>query len=374
MIGIYDRISSKLGEREKNGNLRTLKIAENSVDFYSNDYLGLAGNKDLQEIIAENYRATGIVSNGATGSRLLSGNSQFCEELEVYLAKLFKAESCLLFNSGYSACQAVVSSIPGRGDTIIYDEHIHACAKDGARLSLAKFYTFRHNQVADLEKKIKLATGSCFVVIESVYSMDGDIAPIEDILALCKKFKAQLIVDEAHSTGVYGENGSGLLCELGLQEEVFTRIYTFGKAMGVHGACVASAAVVKEYLINFARSFVFTTALPLHSLVSIKSAFDFLLHQPDLPGSLFRNIAAYRKIISNQAGIISSSAIQTVLVNGNDHAKSLAAKMQQQGMDVRPILAPTVKEGSERLRICLHTFNSSAQIEKLTSIIAAHNT
>ncbi len=368
-MNIFSEINKKLEARRVEGNLRGLSFNNGLVDFYSNDYLGLARNAELKEIISHNYEAFSSVSNGATGSRLLSGNSLFYEELEQQLAHIFSGEAALIFNSGYMACQAVVATLASRGDTIIYDEYIHACVKDGARLSQAKFFSFRHNDLNDLENKIKKAVGLCYVVIETVYSMDGDIAPLQEIVTLCKRHNALLIVDEAHSTGIYGEKGSGLLCASGLHNEVFIRIYTFGKAMGVHGACVVSTQVVKEYLINFARAFIFTTALPLHSLVSIQAAFEFIHSHADLASDLFKNIELFASQLKTLGLSSTETSIQTVKIPGNKKVKQLAKALQQDGIDVRPIVSPTVKVGQERLRICLHNFNQPAEIEQLIQCI-----
>ncbi len=368
-MDIIERINKKLLERKEKGNFRSLMIGQGLVDFFSNDYLGLARDPELHRVINDDYHKESTIGNGATGSRLLSGNSRFCEDLEKELASIFSGQSALLFNSGYMACQAVLSTVPARGDTIIYDEYIHACAKDGARLSQAKYFSFRHNDLADLENKIKKASGICFIMVESIYSMDGDVALLEEIIKLCRLYGALLIVDEAHSTGVYGEGGSGMVCEANLQEEVFLRIYTFGKAMGVHGACIVGANEIRDYLINFARTFIFTTALPLHSLVSIKAAFNFIAKHPEVRRRLFKNIEHYQDILNPHGIATSGGSIQTIKISGNQEVKLLATNLQNAGFDVRPILSPTVKVGEERLRICLHNFNLTSQIDRLTELL-----
>lgn len=371
------RLKGLLDKRGLKGNLRSLATGGHLVDFFSNDYLGLARNQELWQLIRKNYDDLGDKSNGATGSRLLSGNSVYCEQLEGYLASIFKAETVLLFNSGYSANQAVLSSIPQKGDTIIYDEHIHACIKEGARLGFARHYSFKHNDTSDLKKKLDLAAGNIFVVIESIYSMDGDEGAVEETLKICKQYGANLIVDEAHSTGVLGENGNGLVCSLGLEKEVFLRIYTFGKGMGVHGACVVGPEVVKSYLVNFARPIIYTTALPAHSLVSIRSAFDYLKNNLALQEKLRKvikhfDLATRAKHFPESTGnyfLSNSGAIKILVTPGNDNAKRLAKVIQGEGFDVRPILSPTVKEGQERIRICLHTFNTINEIDQLIELI-----
>jgi 8-amino-7-oxononanoate synthase len=366
-----DSLRKRLQERKEKGNLRSLALSKGMADFFSNDYLGLARSKELSENInSEYFRQHGNL-NGSTGSRLLSGNSEYIVELEKYLAELFKAESALLFNSGYNANLSLLSAIPQKNDTIIYDELIHASLKDGARLSFAKRFSFSHNDLADLEAKIKNGSGQIFVVIESVYSMDGDFTPLKEMVELCEKYNAALIVDEAHSTGIWGEKGNGLLCILKLEKRVFARIHTFGKAMGVHGACICGSKELTDFLINFARPFIYTTALPLHALISIKQSFEFLSKNIPLQEGIKKNISLFKSGLKSVGGklVESESPIQVIKIGGNEETKTIAASIRQKGFDVRPILSPTVKEGEERLRVCLHTYNTEKEIQDLLSVI-----
>jgi 8-amino-7-oxononanoate synthase len=356
----------KLQERESNDLLRKLTTSTGLVDFTSNDYLGLASSRELFQTISDKMESLGQHQNGAGGSRLLSGNSGYAEQVESRLAGIFKGESALIFNSGYAANLSALSSIPQRGDTIIYDELAHACIKDGARLSLAKRFSFKHNDLNDLESKLGRAEGKVFVAVESVYSMDGDQCPLEQLVNVTEKFKASIILDEAHSTGVMGKGGSGLAVSLGLENRIEIRVYTFGKAMGVHGACVVGSGKLKQYLVNFARPFIYTTALPPHSVVAIDCAFDYLHRKSHLQQDLTENISLFLQSARGfENSMLSRSAIQTALFPGNKNARSAAAALQKKGFDVRPILSPTVPEGSERLRICLHTFNSKDEIENV---------
>jgi len=362
-------LQQKLTERERQGSLRFLSEPNPSkVDFTSNDYLGLARSQELFQQIQNKTEGLAKKWNGSTGSRLLSGNSDYTEATEHELAKLFKSESSLIFNSGYSANLGVLSSLPQRHDTILYDELAHTCIKDGARLSMAKRISFRHNDLNDLESKIKKAPGKIFIAVESVYSMDGDECPLRELTEIAEKFGAIIILDEAHSTGVRGTNGSGLAVSLGLEDKIAIRIFTFGKAMGVHGACVAGSETLKRYLINFARPFIYTTAMSPHSIVSIRCSFDYLMHNTQLQEQLDLKIQLY---VTNVSGIQnrtnSLSSIQTVLFEGNETTKNAACELQQHNLDVRAILSPTVPPGSERLRICLHTFNSDDDIMNLCS-------
>jgi 8-amino-7-oxononanoate synthase len=374
MKPIEQKLLAQLTARQHAGNLRGLPSSSGKTDFCSNDYLGLARDPTLHTQIQEAYRQEHHPANGSTGSRLISGNNPLALTLERELAEVFKAEQTLLFNSGYAANTAVLSAIPQKGDTILYDDSIHASLKEGARLSFANRFSFRHNDLADLERRLQRATGDIFVVAESVYSMDGDFAPLDGLLNVCERYGANLVWDEAHSTGLWGNGGSGIACGEGLHERIFARIYTFGKAMGVHGACIAGSRVLVEYLINFARPFIYTTALPLHSLVSVREAFRFLAAHSELPGAIHAKIAAFRWA-AGQHGILeklipSSSPIQAVRIGGNEQTKWVATHLWDAGADVRPILSPTVREGEERLRICLHVYNTDEEIAGLVRLLA----
>ena len=308
--------------------------------------------------------------NGSTGSRLLSGDSALAAEVENKLAGIFKSKASLLFNSGYSANLAVLSSIPQKDDTVVYDELSHASIKDGIRLSLAKKYSFRHNDLADLEKKISKSTGRIFVVVESIYSMDGDACPLTDLIKLSEKHNFSIILDEAHSTGVTGHDGAGLCVANGLQEKVDIRIYTFGKGLGVCGACVAGSENLISYLVNYARPFIYTTAPSQHAIASIGCAFDFLSKNLQLQQTLQKKIERF----VGAAGVLANrtqslSAIQTLIIPGNNPVRQAAKSLQQNGFDVRPIVSPTVPAGAERLRICLHVYNSDQEIESLAKAL-----
>ena len=354
--------------RAGSGLLRKLTFSSGSVDFCSNDYLGFARSPALVKQIQDAEALTSIAS-GSTGSRLLSGNSALAEELEAFLAQFHQAEAALVFNSGYDANVGLLSCLPRRGDTLLTDELIHASMIDGARLSYATRHRFRHNDLNDLEARLKKATGTAYVAVESVYSMDGDMAPLTELAHLCDRYGAALLVDEAHATGVFGPNGEGLVVALGLQDRVFARIHTFGKALGVHGAAVVGPDVLRRYLINFARPFIYSTALPPHSLLAIRCAYEHLKAHPNPVAELHGQIELFRQ--KTQASpatawwIPSRTPIQGLVVPGNEPCRAVAAALQAAGLDVRPILSPTVPAGQERLRICLHSFNTEAEMNKL---------
>jgi len=373
MNRVEQYLAGKLQERVQAGNLRKLNIQAAPIDLFSNDYLGLVTTGTLADLMkpAQN----GLHTTGSTGSRLLSGNSEQAEILEKTIAAFHKAEAALLFNSGYDANMGLLASITGRHTTILSDELCHASLIDGIRLSASsRKYKFTHNDLSDLEEKLKKYTseGPIIVVTESIFSMDGDSAPLANMVSLCETYDAQLIVDEAHATGVIGNHGEGLVCSLGLQDKVFARVHTFGKALGCHGAAVAGNNVLKEYLINFARPFIYTTALPGHSIHAAYCAYQYLSQHTFSNRPLHELISHFRSRI-NESGrhgwIDSSSPIQALVVGDNDRSKLLASKLQKAGMQVKPILHPTVPSGMERLRICLHTFNTKDQVDSLFEIL-----
>lgn len=359
-------LQGKLKERTENGLLRKLTNTALPFDFCSNDYLGFAQSLLLKQAIEKQTLNNSSFKNGAGGSRLLSGNHPYTEETEQFVANFHQATAGLIFNSGYDANVGLLSAVPQRGDTIITDELIHASLIDGARLSHAERYKFRHNDLTDLEQKLKNAKGISYVVVESVYSMDGDNAPLQEIVQLCSQYGANLIVDEAHATGIFGEKGQGLVVQLGLTKDVFARIVTFGKAIGTHGAIILGSCELRNYLINFARSFIYTTAAPIHNIIAINCAYQMLIEY-DYISQITQKITLYNELIKgiDLPTIQSSSAIQTILCSGNANARKAAVSLQEKGFDVKAILSPTVAEGKERLRICLHTYNSDEEIKNL---------
>lgn len=322
---------------------RSLQVNEGLFDFCSNDYLSFARSEKARGEI-HTFLGDQTYLLGATGSRSISGNSSYAETLEQFLANFHKAEAGLLFNSGYDANLGLFSCIAKKEDVLICDELIHASIIDGCRLSYASRFRFAHNCVSDLEKKIQLARGTVFVAVESVYSMDGDMAPLAEIAAVCKKYHANLIVDEAHATGIFGRNGKGLVSALGLEKDVFARVHTFGKAIGCHGAVVLGSEVLRNYLINFARSFIFTTALPIHSLISVRTAYE------DLRADNFDNTHLHKMIQHFKEGFLklhdvflidSVSPIQSIIIPGNERVRSVSSQLYRthkiKGGTFRPI-------------------------------------
>jgi 8-amino-7-oxononanoate synthase len=357
-----EHFTQKLAKRKQENALRVLPNSNNSlIDFCSNDYLGFA--KPMQT-------AQSISMVGSTGSRLLRGNHAIHEETEQIIALHHKAESALLFNSGYTANLGLIDCITERNHIILYDALAHASIRDGIRLSIAKGYAFEHNNLTALQQQLEKHQGAIiWVITESVFSMDGDQAPIVPMADLCEKYQANLIVDEAHALGVFGENGAGLVHELGICNKVFARIITFGKALGCHGAAIVGSNLLTDYLLNFCRAFIYTTALPPAAVQHIKQGYQQLLDSSNQQ-QLNQNIALFKKQLNHNVRIIPSiSAIQCILISANKQVKLAAKQLQQKGMDVRPILSPTVPVSQERLRICLHGFNTAEEISTLTNAI-----
>lgn len=353
-------LQEKLDERETCGLLRKLTVTSGRIDFSSNDYLGFSQLPALQKI--EHIS----MPSGATGSRLITGNNNLAEITENIIAGFHRAEAALIFNTGYMANMGLFSSIAGKGDTLISDEYIHASIIDGMRLSHASRLKFKHNGTEDLEKKLRLATGKKIVIIESIYSMDGDEAPLKAIVALCKENDALLIVDEAHACGIFGKKGEGLVCHYNLEKEIYACVYTFGKALGLHGAVITGSRILRNYLINYARSFIYTTALPPHTYLQIQQAYE-LLPAADRNG-LFKLISYFRESVQkliNVSYLESHSPIQSIILGNNFKAKDLSANLYHKGIFAKAILSPSVPAGTERLRICLHTFNTIDQIDQL---------
>jgi 8-amino-7-oxononanoate synthase len=358
-----DFLHTKIEERKAQNAYRELRLPGNTIDFCSNDYLGIVKNSLLP------HSATKL-PYGSTGSRLLAGNYALIEETETFIAAFHEAEAGLIFNSGYDANIGLLSCVPQRGDTVLYDYLSHASIRDGIRLSFAQSFSFAHNDLEDLEKKLSRATGNLFVITESVFSMDGDMASLEPIAVLCKKYRARLVVDEAHATGVVGERGEGLVQYLDLQKECFARIHTFGKAVGCHGAIILGSHALRNYLINFSRSFIYTTALPGASVEAIKTSyqtFPFLIkerrHVDSLIDFFQSAVIAFPKLKSN-------TPVQVVMVPGNEQVKQAAAVCRENNLDVRPILYPAVPRGTERLRIVLHAFNTHSELALLIQLLS----
>ncbi len=374
-------LSQKLQQREASNALRKLPFSKDLIDFASNDYLGFSQSETIFNETHEYLLQNNIKVNGATGSRLISGNHNLYAITEDFIANFHKSETALIFNSGYDANVGFFSSVPQRSDVILYDELCHASIRDGITMSNAKSYKFQHNNPDDIERIIlqlttyNLQPTTLYIVTESVFSMDGDCPNLEELVRLSEKYHCNLVVDEAHAFGVFGDSGQGLVQSLDLQDKVFARIMTFGKGLGCHGAAILGSAELKSYLVNFARSFIYTTGLSPHSVATILIAYQHLETEKVAMQNLKRNIQFFNQE-KMQLGlkplfVYSKSAIQCAIIPGNEKVKSIANQLQEKGFDVKAILSPTVPEGQERLRFCLHSYNSNEEISNVLRLLSS---
>jgi len=356
------KLQKKIEDRIEQGTLRSLPSYEGMIDFVSNDYLGLSTVKSK------------FSSPGSTGSRLIAGNSRSIEEIESNIASFFNWNSALCFNSGYTANLAIFSSIPQKGDIVLFDQCIHASTRDGIRLSLAQSYSFKHNNLEDLKRLLDKFSGSTiYIAVEALYSMDGDFCPLKELTDLSLKYNSKIILDEAHSCGIYGGNGKGLSAELDLDNQIYIKLVTFGKAYGGHGACVLSESDIKTYLINFARPFIYSTALPY-------SDYQFMLdvisckEQNDNCSKLSKNISLFREHV-NQDLLFSDSKspIQIIRMREINQLKEIETSANLLNIAVKVIYSPTVLVGQECIRVCIHSFNSVEEIKLLAGVIKSQH-
>jgi len=368
-------LTQKLRSRIADGTIRSLRSNEVEIDFFSNDYLGFSRNKAIDQKYLSSLKELDF-PNGSTGSRLISGNFQIHENTEGDLAVFFQAEAALLFNSGYDANLGLLSAILQRNDCVFYDRLAHASIRDGIQLSKASSFGFDHNDLDDLKKKVKKAkslNGHNYLVVESVYSMDGDEAPLDELANFCQENDLYLIVDEAHATGVFGKQGRGLVSELGLERMVFARVHTFGKALGCHGAVVLGSEDLRNYLVNFSRSFIYTTAMPPAEVLRIRSAFDEL-QVTDQMDKLHKIIQVFVSRVSELDLTIhfikSRSPIQSYILSDPKRTDEINKVLSYEKIGAKVILAPTVPNGQERIRICLHSFNSSQEVDRILQLLS----
>lgn len=365
-----EKLHKKLENRKTNNAFRQLGERNNLVDFSSNDYLGFSKSETIFKCAHDYLIDNNSIQNGSTGSRLLSGNSTLYSTVETQICNYHHSEAALVFNSGYNANLGLLSCVPQRGDIIIYDELCHASIRDGIQMSNAKSYKFKHNDLEDLVYQLERSRevsgeNEIYVITESVFSMDGDTPDLNRLIQLSKSYNVHLIIDEAHAIGVFGQ---GLV-----SESIFARVITFGKALGSHGAAVLGSKGLIDYLINFSRPFIYTTALSPHKLATIKFSYEALENTNNIE-ELHQNILFFNKEIErlklSDAFIKSTSAIHCCIISGNDKVKQLSLQLKDKGFDVKPILSPTVPKEKERLRLCLHNYNSQKEISEVLSLIA----
>ncbi len=362
MKHIEKRWWNELFIRSEKGLLRSLSPNTAGIDFRSNDYLGFARDPSVQAKLSQRIAEAGGNISGATGSRLISGHTPSLEEAEAYIAGLHKAESALLFPSGYLANLALFSCLLKKDDILLADERIHRSVLDGWQLSGARRWKFQHNDLNDLERLLKKASGKVLIAVESLYSTEGDFAPLEPILALAEQYNAGVIVDEAHTMGV---SGLGTITNQGWQNKVLATVVTYGKAMGASGAAVLGSRLLKNYLVNFASPLIYSTAVAPLQVLTIQNAYTHLEKYPELGRCLFDRIAHFRT-----SGVRSpseeGSPIQVLAVPDPTRLKSVCEKLKASGFDVYPFLPPSVAPGNARLRICLHAFNTNEEITELS--------
>lgn len=396
-------IHPKLEQRKIKGSLRRLKpfpsVDEeassgiNVIDFSSNDYLGLAQSTRQQQKVEELYKTLPSRYLGSTGSRLLTGDSKYAQDLETRLAKWHKRPSAMICNSGYDANLSVMSCL-SLNSTVFMDDLCHNSLIMGLRLSKGyKVRTFRHSSLSDLERllianKQNKSAKPAVVVVESVYSMDGDAAPLKEILDMALAYGACVIVDEAHGLGILGDNGMGLLEEDGLENHpaLLCSVHTFGKAAGCHGAVVCGSLALKGFLLNYGRPIVYSTSLPLHSLASIACSYESmsgdvgrqLRHDLNDRTRLFRKLFEETIVRPNHGVSLpirlvpSVSSINALIVPGNAECQEFCEilwKKSNRSIRLYPIRSPTVPKGKERVRIIIHSHNTEDQVRYLMFLI-----
>lgn len=410
------RMKSQLEHRKLDRSYRSLDKQSDGCDFSSNDYLGLAHSLAQHQLVQEKYKYDILNINstylGSTGSRLLSGNSRLHLALEQFLAQIHNRPAALICNSGYDANLSLLSSIPLPDDFLLLDELVHNSLVMGVKMSripLSQVKYFRHNDANHLkqilsEVRSKSKLSNILIVVESVYSMDGDIAPIGQILDHAHEFGASVIVDEAHGLGIFGPTnihnlpsdirissagssyeihgsigGTGVINALQLEHHpaLLATCYTYGKAAGAHGACIVGSTTLIDFLINYARPFIYSTSLPPHSLWTIKCSYDTMVgpEGDSLRTRLFKLVDLFRKeiclhLIDDSILLPSISPIQAILLRGNERCIAISNEINKQGLKVYPIRSPTVKKGEERIRIIIHAHNTESEINKLVHCIA----
>lgn len=357
---------------KRRGRLRALETA-NGIDFASNDYLGLATSQALRDTVADAL-ARGVAV-GAGGSRLLRGNDAEHEALEAEAAQFFRADSALFFGGGFIANTALYATLPARGDLVLYDELIHASVHEGLRLSKAESNAFPHNDADACATLIKTwratgGTGRIWIGAETLYSMDGDRAPLSALADLAHRHDAMLLLDEAHATGVFGDDGRGLAASLEGRENVIS-LHTCGKALGASGALVLCAAPLRDFLINRARAFIYATAPSPLIAATVRAALRISASQPERREALHARIALADELLSQKLALQpSGSQIQPIIVGSDTRAVALAKALKQMGYDIRAIRPPTVPEGTSRLRLSLTLNASMDDIQRLIDALA----
>jgi 8-amino-7-oxononanoate synthase len=360
-----NRFQKKLQQLEGQNRLRSLKLP-GGIDLTSNDYLGLKSHPALREAAIDALK--GGIDLGAGGSRLLRGQTESHKNLEEFAAEYFGVEKTLYFSTGFQANQALFTALPDRHDVIIFDEYIHASAREAIQNSHAAKIKIAHNDLNAFEDALKKAEAeTIWIAVESVYSMDGDLAPLKELHALAQKYNAMLVVDEAHGTGVFGANGKGL--SEGLHTPNVISLHTCGKALGVAGGLVCATANIIDTLINQSRGFIFSTApMPLQAYL-VHKALELSRDEPWRREKLHVLAKTARKILPASN---SKSQIIPIIIGDDGHALAVAQNLQGQGYDVRAIRPPTVPDGTARLRISLNCNLDEKTLKNFAAALAPH--
>jgi 8-amino-7-oxononanoate synthase len=359
-----------LAELATQGRLRKL-APRMGKDFSSNDYLGLSQSPRLVQAVADAL-ARGVPV-GSGGSRLLRGNHAEHEALEAEAAAYFGSETALYFSSGFAANAALFSTLPQRGDLVVYDTLIHASAHEGMRIGRAETAAAAHNDVNAFEDSIlrwrsEGGTGRVWIAIESLYSMDGDFAPLTEFEALAKQHDAMLLIDEAHATGVFGIGGLGLAAHLDGQDHVII-LRTCGKALGCEGALLCAPAIIRDFIVNRARGFIFSTAPSPLMASAVRTALQILDDEPQRQQRLQSLVRFAADTLEPIGAVVNGSQILPLIIGDEGSTMRAAARLQESGFDVRGIRPPTVPAGTSRLRICITLNSSEKDITALASAL-----
>lgn len=365
------RLTARMAALEGRQLLRQLR-APAGLDLSSNDYLGLASHPRITRQMAEAVAREGC---GSTGSRLLRGHRDVFDAVERRFAQFKGVERALYFSSGYLANLAVLTTFPERGDIILSDRLNHASLRDGLRLSQARHVVFRHADSTSLRTLLasKRGSGQTFVVTESLFSMDGDVPPLDAYAAMCREAGAALIVDEAHAVGIYGAHGSGLIEECGIDRDVFVSINTAGKALGVAGAFVAGPAWAIDYLVQRARPFVFSTAPPPALAAAIEASLALVAEEPERRQQLRACAARLRSNLASHGVAVAGgdSPVVPIMLGSAERALIVAERLQSCGFDVRAIRPPTVRVGTARLRVSVNAALTDVAMDEFVRVLAA---
>lgn len=365
---LQQTLTERLRAIDEQGRLRCLPGPITAVDFCSNDYLGLARNGSFHRQMRQVLEQHDAAISGPTGARLISGDCQLVIESEHYIAAQHGVKSALLLPSGYMANLALFSALPARQDTVILDEYMHRSAIDGVQLSGARRWKFKHNDLAHLEELLKRNPGRSWIGVESLYSMDGDVAPLKDLIWLSENYQAGLIVDEAHAVGVFER---GLVSQFGLQNRVFATLVTYGKAMGQSGAAILGSDHLIHWLVNRASPVIYSTAVSPYQSICIRTAYEFLARHPKLTIGLEENIQYFRTLIT-VPNAHKQSPIQPIFLPPGSRVEDLMSALATHGLQTYFVRSPSVEKGKERIRICLHQYNSREQITLLAELINLH--